>query len=143
MNMLSLPFLHGLKGFAPLVLRLGVGIVFLNYGLGKWNGGVEGVTGMLDGLGLPAAGILAWVLIITELVGGALLIVGLLTRFWSVGMVILLIVAILTMKAGAPIVGGEGATIALDLALMSGAAALAMMGPGSLSLDRMLGLENG
>jgi len=53
--------------WAPTVLRLGAGVVFLVYGAGKLFGvgpeavGIEGFTGFLASLGVPAPGVFAWI----------------------------------------------------------------------------------
>ena len=65
-----------------MVGRMLIGLLFLVSGYMKLTGegGVGGFSGMVEGLGLPAAGLLAWVVVLVELIGGALLILG-----WRVG----------------------------------------------------------
>jgi putative oxidoreductase len=57
------------------ILRVTLGLLFLVTGLGKFMD-PSGITGMLGGLGFPAAGLFAWILIIVEVLGGAALILG-------------------------------------------------------------------
>ena len=57
------------------LLRVTLGLLFLVPGLGKLMD-PSGITGMLAGLGFPAAGLFAWILIIVEVLGGAALILG-------------------------------------------------------------------
>ena len=85
--------LEGLERLAVLILRLFLGFAFMMHGsqkvLGAFGGpGIAGVAGMLTKLGLEPAQILAWVLSITEFVGGICLVLGFLTRFWAAGLVI-------------------------------------------------------
>ncbi len=80
MRKLSLPFLDHLQGLAPLVLRLGVGLVFAVHGFSKLTTGPVKFSSMLTGLGVGAPLVFAWLVTIAELVGGLLIIVGLLTR---------------------------------------------------------------
>ncbi len=68
-----------------LVLRLGIGIMFVAHGLqmafGLFGGpGIKGFSGMLSGLGFVPAKFWAIVASYTVLVGGLLLIAGIQTR---------------------------------------------------------------
>jgi putative oxidoreductase len=94
-------------------------------------------------MGVPAPAFMAYLVTFTELVGGALLVVGLLSRFAALALTIDLIVAILLIKLEvgliAPRGGGSGAE--LDLALIAGFLAILLAGPGPISLDRVIGLE--
>src|SRR5439155_1047977 len=58
------------------------------------GGGLAGVAGMLSKLGVEPAQIWAWVLSITEFVGGVCVFLGFLARFWAAGLVIDMAVAI-------------------------------------------------
>jgi putative oxidoreductase len=144
--MLGLPWLHPLARFGPLILRLGVAVVFIGHGWQKWQSGPEG---WLAGGGAARAGFpdpvtvpLAWAGLIVELIGGLLLIPGLFTRIWAILQSLIMLVVIFTIKTGAPLVGGrEGPSIELEVALLAGLWALALLGPGAWSLDQRLGLE--
>ena len=143
MNALSLPFLRPLAPYGTLVLRLGVGIVMVAHGMIKLQSGVAGVAGWFASLGIPAAGLLAWVVIVVELIGGVCVILGLATRLWALLFAVVLIVAMLTAKVNAPLLSGRegGAGKELDIALLTAALALALLGSGGLSLDKTLGIE--
>ena len=91
--------LEGLERLGVLILRLFLGFAFMIHGsqklLGAFGGsGIAGVTGMLAKMGIEPANILAWVLSITEFVGGICVLLGFLTRFWATGLVIDMGVAI-------------------------------------------------
>ena len=63
------------------ILRVVLGIAMLVHGWSKLSGGVDNVAGFFGGmLGIPAPGLMAWVVTIVELVGGILLVVGFLTQ---------------------------------------------------------------
>ena len=63
------------------ILRIVLGIAMLVHGWSKLSGGVDNVAGFFGGmLGIPAPGLMAWVVTIVELVGGILLVVGFLTQ---------------------------------------------------------------
>ena len=95
MQMLRLPFLDRLRFLAPLALRLGLGVVFVDHGLSKLNGGpAEGFGGMLTGLGVAAPEFVAWLVTIAELVGGVMLLAGVATRLVTLPLIATLIGAI-------------------------------------------------
>jgi putative oxidoreductase len=139
--------LEGLERLAVLILRLFLGFAFMMHGsqklLGAFGGpGIAGVAGMLTKLGLEPAQILAWVLSITEFVGGVCLVLGFLTRFWAAGLVIDMGVAI--AKVHMPN-GFFASKNGFELPLAFGVMALVILltGPGSLSVDRATGIEKG
>jgi putative oxidoreductase len=139
--------LEGLERLAVLILRLFLGFAFIMHGsqklLGAFGGpGIAGVGGMLTKLGLEPAHILAWVLSITEFVGGVCVFLGFLTRFWAAGLVIDMAVAI--AKVHVPN-GFFASKSGFELPLAFGVMALVILltGPGSLSVDRATGIEKG
>ncbi len=69
-----------------LILRLSLGILILLHGLGKLDGGVGWLVGMLDQRGLP--GFIAYGVYIGEIVAPVLIILGL---FTSLGGLILIL----------------------------------------------------
>ena len=139
--------LEGLERLAVLILRLFLGFTFMMHGsqklLGAFGGGgISGVAGMLSKLGLEPAQILAWVLSITEFVGGVCVLLGFLTRFWAAGLVIDMAVAIFKVH----LVNGFFASkngFELPLALGVMALVIVLTGPGSVSVDRAAGIEKG
>jgi putative oxidoreductase len=139
--------LEGLQRLAVLVLRLFVGFAFMMHGsqklLGAFGGpGVAGVAGMLTKLGVEPANILAWVVSITEFVGGVCVFFGFLTRFWAAGLVIDMAVAIAKVHLPNGFFAAKGG---MELPLSFGVMALVILltGPGSLSVDRATGIEKG
>ena len=139
--------LEGLERLAVLILRLFLGFAFMMHGsqklLGAFGGsGISGVAGMLTKLGVEPAQVLAWVLSITEFVGGVCVFFGLLTRFWAAGLVIDMAVAILKVNMPNGFFAGKNG---FELPLAFGVMALVILltGPGSLSVDRATGIEKG
>ena len=132
---------------AVLVLRLFVGFAFMMHGsqklLGAFGGsGVAGFAGMLTKLGVEPANILAWVVSITEFVGGVCVFFGFLTRFWAAGLVIDMAVAVAKVHLPNGFFAAKGG---MELPLSFGVMALVILltGPGSLSVDRATGIEKG
>lgn len=144
MRALGLPGLSRFADLAPLVLRLGVGLVFTAHGWQKLSNGPTMFGGMLTGLNVPAPELFAWLVTIAELVGGVLLILGLLTRLATLPLIALMIGAIVLVKSevgiiAAPEAGMPGAE--LDIALLAGLVALLLVGPGRMSVDHAVGIE--
>jgi putative oxidoreductase len=131
-------------GLAPLVVRLIVGVIMAAHGWQKLVAGPSGFGQFLDQLGVPLPGLMAWVVTLVELLGGILLILGLLSRLAALLLTIDLVVAILLVKVNvgliAPPEAGAGAE--LDFALIAGFLAILLLGPGRVSLDYVLGLED-
>ena len=122
------------KEFAPLALRVGLGVLFLLQGIGK-VGNVAGVGGFFTSLGIPSwlAPIVAW----TELLGGILLLAGALTRYAAGVLSVIMVVALLTAHRAdffAMKIGG----FALVFVSLGGLVALKLLGAGPLSVDSIL-----
>src|SRR5467141_281627 len=124
-----------LSFLGPTLARLTLGVVFLGTGWGKLHG-LDKVTEFFTELGIPAPGFNAVLASCAELVCGALILVGLLTRLASLPLIVVMTVAILTAKRGE--IGGLsdllGFVETLYIVLL---AWLATAGPGPLSLDRV------
>jgi putative oxidoreductase len=128
------------------ILRLVLGVVFLAHGCQKmlgWFGGYgfHGTMGAFTHMGMPAP--VAFLIICTEFFGGLGLIVGLLTRIASLGIVGLMTGAIFMvhLKNGFFMnwfgtQKGEG--FEYHLLAIAIAAALLLRGAGAFSLDRTL-----
>lgn len=144
MNTVSLSAAGRLAGLAPLILRLILGGIMLVHGWQKLQGGPAAFgRGALAGLGVPAPVLMGYVVTFTELIGGALLIVGLLSRLAALALTINLTVAIALVKVNVGLIApeGKGAGAELDLALIAGFLAILVMGPGPTSLDTAFRLE--
>jgi putative oxidoreductase len=134
-----------LERLAVLILRLFLGFAFTMHGsqklLGAFGGGgVSGVAGMMGKLGIEPSLLWAWVVSITEFVGGVCLFFGFLTRFWAAGLVIDMAVAVVKVHlVNGFFVGKNGVELPLTFGVI--ALAILLTGPGSLSMDRAIGIE--
>jgi putative oxidoreductase len=135
--------LEGVEWVARLVVRLAVGLEFFGSGLGKL-GKLSGLIQYFRSLGIPAPEIQAPFVATTELVCGALIIVGLLTRPAAVMLCGVMLVAIVT--AAAPekhITASWHGLLELfylpEVLLLLLLAWLVLAGPGRASLDARLG----
>jgi putative oxidoreductase len=134
-----------LAGFTPVIVRVIVGFMMFAHGLDKLSGGVAGIAGFgefLSSAGLPAGLLLAWFVTLLELVGGAMLILGLLSRVIAGLMTVELLVAIaLVTGANGLISGDQGVGFERDLAYIAGFIVVLLLGPGWPSVDHAFGLE--
>lgn len=117
---------------ALLLLRIGVGVIFIVAGWGKLTG-IEGTQGFFGNLGIPLPGLMAWVVAIIEFFGGLMVLIGAYIRIPTLLMAIIMIVALLTTK-----LGGEFSAARVDLLLMLMSSSLFILGSGKYSIDTML-----
>ena len=79
---------------AQLLLRVTLGLLFIIPGVSKLMD-LSGITGMLGGLGFPAAGLFAWILLLSEIIFGITLVLGWKTQKTAWPLVLILVVATL------------------------------------------------
>ena len=136
--------LQRLAPYAPLLLRIVIGVIMAAHGLEKLTGegGPAGFgAGAIGEIGLPAPELLGWVVTIIELLGGTALVLGALTRVAALLNAGVLVGAILFVKLEVGLIAEEGVGYELDLALLAGLLALAVLGPSRPSVDHALGAE--
>ena len=141
MGALALRPLDRLAPLGLLASRVIVGVVMAAHGFQKLTGGPAGFAEFLTQLGVPAPGLMAWVVTLTELVGGVLLVLGLFSRLAALAVTVNLTVAILLVKLPGGFIGAEGAGYEFELALIAGFLVALFVGPGPISADRALGLD--
>ena len=145
-------FLTGplLARWAPIPLRLIVGYGFMAHGFAKLSKGSENFAGILHTIGVPAAHFMAWLTILTELVGGFAVLLGAFVPLVSLPMAAVLFVAALTVHlpygfssvklmsvtSGRAQFGPPGYEV--DLLYIACLAALAFGGSGPMALDDYL-----
>ncbi len=83
--------------FALLLARLSVGLLFMSTGWGKVHD-IPKVTKFFEQLHIPAPGLNAVVVGYSELICGALLVLGLFTRLATIPLIVSMVIAILTAK---------------------------------------------
>ena len=116
-----------------LALRVPLGIIFIAHGYQKLFGGkFEATAGFFSQIGIPAPQFFTGVVGVTEFFGGLLVLIGLLTRYAGTFLAVVMIVAIITVKASKGLVGGYE----LDLALLGMCVALIISGSRNLSVEK-------
>jgi len=125
------------------ILRGFIGLCFVTHALGKLGlvgtGDMAGFVAWLEELGVPFAPVQARMAMLSELVGGGLLAVGLLTRPAALLLVGTMIIAGRLGHRGAGyLITNEppGAEYTINLAVVC--AVLALFGPGGYSLDALI-----
>jgi uncharacterized membrane protein YphA (DoxX/SURF4 family) len=134
-----------------ILIRLVVGGVFLSEGIQKFLYPAENGVGRFTKIGIPAPEVMAPFVGVVEIVCGALILIGLLTRLAAVPLIIDMLVAILSTKI--PILLGYGFwgfslrtlpyygfwgmahEARTDFAMMVGSIFLLIVGSGAWSLD--------
>lgn len=139
---------------APVLIRLMVGGIFLSEGIQKFLYPAENGAGRFAKIGIPSPDLTAPFVGVVEIVCGALILVGLLTRLAAIPLIIDMLVAILSTKI--PILLGHGfwgfslRTVPYygfwgmvheartDFSMLLGSLFLLIVGGGALSLDARL-----
>ena len=139
-----------LAHWAPLLLRLLVGYGFAVHGIAKLSRGPGSFAGILQSIGVPAPHLMAWVTILSELLGGIAIGMGAFVTIFSVPLAVILLVAIFTVhlpygfssikliavtQAGAQF-GPPG--YECNLLYLAALAALVLGGPGPMAVDAVL-----
>lgn len=136
------------RSWALLPLRVVVGVGFLAHGLAKWHRGPEKFAKLLQLIGTPSPLATAWLVTALEVLGGIAIIIGAFVLVASIPLFISMVVAMLTihvhygfsavntvgLTATGPVFGPPGYEI--NLLYMCALAALAIAGPGALSVDQ-------
>src|SRR6516225_2264807 len=138
------------RPWAPLPLRLMIGYGFLAHGWAKLSRGPEGFARLLEQIGTPLPGVMAWVSTFTEILGGLAILAGAFVAAVSVPLIVMMLVAMFTvhlrygfsavntigLTADGPQFGPPGYEV--NLLYIAGLLALILGGAGPFSIDRLL-----
>jgi len=116
-----------------LILRVFIGAALMTHGVPKMFGGLEGFTGYVASLGVPAPQLMAFLAAFAESFGALFLLLGLLTRPAALMILINMAVATLGAHKGQPFAKQELAWLYFFPALL-----FLLKGAGTWSLDRFI-----
>jgi putative oxidoreductase len=133
--------------WAPVPLRLMVGFGFMEHGYSKLVKGPEAFASILHVLGVPAPHWMAWLTIVTELLGGIAVLLGAFIPLVSVPMAIVLLTAMFSVHwrygfSSIKLVAVTPAGVTFgppgydcDLLYLACLVALVLLGSGPISVD--------
>lgn len=133
--------------WAPLPIRLLVGYGCMAHGIAKLSRGPGAFAAILQSVGAPAPHFMAWITILTELLGGFAIMIGAFVPLVSVPLAITLLTAIFTvhLRYGFSSVrliavtpaGAQFGPVGYECALLylGCLATLALSGPGPFAID--------
>jgi putative oxidoreductase len=139
---------HG--GWALLPLRLMIGFGFAAHGFAKLSRGPDAFATVLQAIGVPAPGLMAWTTTLLELVGGISVMAGAFVVPLSVPLAVVMLTAMLTVHlpngfSGIKLraVTPSGAQFGppgyeMNLLYIAGLLALTLGGAGAVSVDGVL-----
>ena len=122
-----------LKAYGPTALRLGLGILFIFMGFGKLQN-PAGITAMLQGIGFPAPIFWAWLLLLSELIFGIAILIGLKVRYTTIPLIIVMIVAIVTVQL--PGLPDSTPQLLKDWSILFSLVGLMLTGSGKLAVTK-------
>ena len=143
----AFPARRSVAVWAPIPLRLIVGYGFMEHGLAKLFRGPEAFAAILHTMAVPAPHVMAWLTVLTEVIGGLAVLLGAFVPLASLPMAAVLFVAMLTVHlpygfssikllsvtAGRAQFGPPG--YELDLLYLACLAALVLGGSGPMAID--------
>ena len=122
----------------------------MQHGFAKLSRGVDAFVAILQAMYVPSPHVMAWLVILTELIGGLMVFVGAFVALASVPMIATLLVAIFTVhlpygfssiklraiSPSGPVFGPPG--YETDLLYIACLVSLVLSGPGPLSIDGLI-----
>lgn len=137
-----------------LPLRLIIGFGFMAHGYAKLSRGTEGFANILQTLGVPAPGLMAWATALIELFGGFAILLGVFVPIISIPLIIIMLVAmfmvhlpygfssikLMAMTADGAKFGTVGYEV--NLLYIAGLLALVFGGASPFSVDSLLTRRN-
>jgi putative oxidoreductase len=136
-----------LASWGPIPLRVIVGYGFIAHGYAKLARGPDIFIGVVHAIGVPGSSVMAWIAIITELLGGFAVLLGAFVPLVAIPMAIVLLVAtfavhwpygftsikLINVTPAGPVFGPPG--YECDLLYLACLATLVLAGSGPYSID--------
>jgi putative oxidoreductase len=142
------------RPWSPVPLRLIVGYGFVAHGYSKLAHGPSHFAAILHALSVPAPELMAWLTILTEVVGGAAVLLGAFVPLVSIPMAVVLLTAMFATQLpngflAIKLLGVTSAGVQfgapgyeVDLLYLACLAALVLGGSGPLAIDGLIGRQN-
>jgi len=111
------------------ILRFGLGILFFFAGIIKIMN-MEDTVKMVSNVGFPAAAFFAWLLLLTEIVFGVMLLIGWKVQYTTIPLIVVIVIAILTVTRNDPM------QLLKDLSILASLVGLMLMGPGKWTISK-------
>lgn len=93
-------FIRVLKDIALMLTRIVMGVIMVTHGWHRWqNEGITAEANILEHAGIPNPGLMVWLLIGFEVIGGIFLVFGLATPAIGLGLMVLNVGIILTLRS--------------------------------------------
>lgn len=128
--------MRGIWGIGPgwgvTAVRVAMAIILIVSGWNKYQAGIPGVTEAFTKMGIVAPGISGPFIMLLELVGGSLLLLGIAGRWLGLLYAIEFTVAAFYVKLPAGFAGAR-----LDLMLLAGGLLFFLAGPGRAAVDEV------
>jgi len=135
------------RQWAPLFLRLAIGMGFIVHGWAKLSRGPAGFGKLLAQTGVPFPHLTAWIASLVELFGGLAMLLGLFVSITAVPLIFTMLVAMFTIQINygfssvktigltpqGPVFGPPGYEI--NLLYIAGLVSLMITGAGAFSMD--------
>ncbi|OGF63909.1 hypothetical protein A2661_02000 [Candidatus Giovannonibacteria bacterium RIFCSPHIGHO2_01_FULL_45_24] len=124
--------------YAPTILRVALGAIFLAHGWQKLVSDKVQFAGWFESMKFRPGKFWAWLVTLAEFLGGICLIVGFLTQLAALVLAVQFLAILLWFKRGQKFIGGLSAGEAgweFDFLILLALLALLVLGPGALAID--------
>ena len=130
-----------LAGWGIVAVRIALGYIFFDSGLGKWRRGISKTGDWFQSLGFPMPQQAARLVATLELIGGIFLVSGFAVHWVAIPLTANMIVAayVQKFKLQAPFQGGDVQGYELDVLMIFTGLCLAINGAGPFSIDAAFG----
>lgn len=125
------PQLLDFQFYAPLLLRLALGVIFLAHGWQKLANDKAQFAGWLESMKFKPGKFWAWLVALVEFLGGIALVAGFWTQFAALVLATQFLIILIWFKRGQKFAGGWEFDFLIFIALLS----LLVLGPGAWAFD--------